>query len=65
MKSTHFSILLIESRNVTLWQVELQPCLQNATWWSFIQIVAYSAKPMEMPLEQYNELKPNTLGPST
>jgi len=65
MKSTHFSILLIESRNVTLWQVKLRPCLEDATWWSFIQNVAYSATPMEILLEQYNELKPNTLGPST
>jgi hypothetical protein len=65
MKSNHFSILLIESCNVTLWHNKLRPCLKNATWWSIIQIVAYSATPMEMLLEQYNELKPNTLGPST
>jgi hypothetical protein len=65
MKSTHFSILLIESRNVTLWQVKLRPCLKDATRWSFIQNVAYSATPMEILLEQYNKLKPTTLGPST
>jgi hypothetical protein len=64
MKSTHFTILLIESCNVALWQVKLRPCLKNPTWWSFIQIVAYSTTPLEMLLEQYNELKPNTLDPS-